>query len=231
MSKIIFANWKKKITTEADAIALAQATDVAGLVLLPPHEFLREVKSVVTHALVGVQDYAPDAWAMGARYALVGHADRRALGDTDTIVAEKLALALLDGVTPIFCIGENRAERDAGEAHGIIKHQLLRGLSRLMQLDIENPTIGIAYEPLWAISNRGNEECSIETALHRIAYIKEQLLHLGYCGVVKYVYGGSVTVKNAEKYIHSNEIDGLLVGAASVEKEELQTIWHLASKS
>jgi triosephosphate isomerase (TIM) len=232
MGKIIFANWKNKVTTEAEAVTLAQATDAVGLVLCPPHTFLSEVAAVVAHAELCVQDYAPDAKATGARYALIGHTDRRVVGDTDAIVAEKLALAVTDGLIPVLCIGESRAERDSGVTNGVLKRQIKEGLSRLAVLSIESPLVYFAYEPLWAISNGADhEQCSPETAVHRIAYLKEQLLHLGYGVEAKYLYGGSVTSKNAHEYLDNKDIDGLLVGAASVNSEELKKIWHSASKS
>ncbi len=232
MAKIIFANWKKRVKTEAGAVELARATDAKGLVLLPPHEFLSEVAAVVKHAELGVQDYAPDAFVSGARYSLVGHADRRAVGDTDSIVAEKLALAVRDGIIPVLCVGESRAERDDGVTNEVLKRQLRQGLSRLRDLNLESCPVYVAYEPLWAISTGGEaERCSPETAAHRIAYSKEQLLHLGVGVEAKYLYGGSITSKNAEEYLHNKDIDGLLVGAASVNVEELKKIWHSASKS
>lgn len=232
MAKIIFANWKNRVKTEAEAVELARATDAKGLVLLPPHEFLREVRVVIKHAELGVQDYAPDAYVSGARYALIGHADRRSAGDADSIVAEKLALAVRDGLIPILCVGESRAEHDSGVTNGVLKRQVKEGFARITDAASENPAVYIAYEPLWAISvGAGAEHCSPETAVHRIAYVKEQLLHLGYGVTVKYLYGGSVTSKNAHEYLKSNDIDGLLVGAASVNKEELKKIWHSASKS
>ncbi|MDO8582742.1 MAG: triose-phosphate isomerase, partial [bacterium] len=155
MAKIIFANWKKRVETEAGAVELARATDAKGLVLLPPHVFLREVAAVVTHAELGVQDHAPDAFISGARYALVGHADRRSAGDTDSIIAEKLALAVRDGLIPILCVGESRAERDSGVTNEVLKRQLRQGLSRLRDLNFEICPVYVAYEPLWAISTGG----------------------------------------------------------------------------
>lgn len=229
MEQLIFANWKQRVRTESEAVALARATDATGIVLLPPHGFLREVAAVVEHAELGVQDYAPDALAYGARYALAGHADRRAAGDTDGIVAEKVACAAADGIVPVLCVGESRAERDRGVMHEVLKRQIRQGLGRLVALGFDSPRICIAYEPLWAISTgEDGEECSAETAVRRIAYVKEQLLHWG-CGVeARYLYGGSVTARNAAGYLHSKDIDGLLVGAASVNPEELKKIWHLA---
>lgn len=234
MAKIVFANWKEYIKTEVDAIALARATDAQGLVLCPPHEFLNEVAAVVTHAALGTQDYAPDALARGARYALVGHADRRAGGDTDAIVADKLALAVTDGLIPVLCVGESRAERDSGETHGVLKRQVKEGFSRFINLEYYflNPSVYIAYEPLWAISSgKKSEACSPEAAISRISFIKEQLLHWGYDITVKYLYGGSVTAKNSPHYLNNKDIDGLLVGVASVNPNELKKIWHSASKS
>ena len=112
-----------------------------------------------------------------------------------------------------------------------MRRQVREGLSRFNNLRLPSQFIYVAYEPLWAISTGAErEECSPETAAHRIAYIKEQLLHLGYAVSAKYLYGGSVTRKNAAQYLNNNDIDGLLVGAASVNAEELKNIWHLASK-
>ncbi len=234
MAKIVFANWKDKVKTEAGAVELAQQTDAKGIVLCPPHEFLREVAAVTTHAELCVQDYAPDAYARGARYVLVGHADRRAAGDTESIVAEKMALTVADGLIPVLCIGETRAERDSGVTNGVLKRLLLSAFSRLVSngREMKDVPVCVAYEPLWAISSGPDaEECSPEAAVHRIAWVKEQLLHLGYGVSAKYLYGGSVTGKNVANYSNIKDIDGFLVGAASVKPEELKNIWHSASKS
>lgn len=230
MAKIIFANWKERVKTEAEAVQLAQATDAKGIVVCPPHPFLNEVMETVQNAELATQDYTPDAFVRGARYALLGHADRRSAGDTDAIVAEKLALAVTDGLIPVLCVGESHAERDSGVTNTVLKRQIKEGFSRL--IGPMNSSVYIAYEPLWAISSLKNAElCSPEAAVSRIAFIKEQLLHLGYGVSVKYLYGGSITAKNALHYLNKNDIDGLLVGAASTNSNELKKIWRSASKS
>ena len=117
-------------------------------------------------------------------------------------------------------------------AHGVLKRQIKEGLSRLVNLEscIMNP-LYVAYEPLWAISsNKKSELCSPETAISRIVFIKEQLLHLAYDVSVRYLYGGSVTSKNAAHFLNKKDIDGLLIGAASSNPSELKKIWHLALK-
>jgi triosephosphate isomerase len=232
MGKIIFANWKEKITDEESAVLVAQATDFHGAVILPPHRFLGVVRGVLRNAEYGMQDYAPDGFMRGARYTLVGHTDRRAAGDTDDIIAEKLALAARDGIVPVLCIGESRTERDSGMTLGVIRRQARIGLSLVSRLRLHAYPVYIAYEPLWAISTGPDkEQCSPQAAVRRIASVKEHLLHLGYGVTPRYLYGGSVTGKNAGEYLACHDIDGLLVGALSINKEEFKTIWHSASKS
>ncbi len=229
MEKIVIANWKGKITTEADAVALAQASDREGLVICPPHAFLDEAGAVLSHASLGAQDYAPDLSVRGVRYVIIGHSDRRREGETDDIVAEKLALAISDGLIPILCVGEVRAERDAGRTHEVLARQVIMALSRL---PAENSPIFIAYEPVWAISTTpGAEEESPADAVRNIAFIEEQVFHGAYPAVVSYIYGGSVTASTAGGFLEKEDIRGLLVGGASLDGKEITRIWQQAQKA
>ncbi len=233
--KCIVANWKKHPATKAEAVALARASDFAGMVICPPHQFLEIVHRVIKNALLGAQDYAPDLSKHGVRYVIIGHSDRRAAGETDDGIAEKMARAVFDGLTPILCVGETREQRIRGEAEQIIIKQLRVGLSKIsfLQSDRRNliAEIWIAYEPVWAISTaRGAEPATPENAVARIAFIKEQLLHLHCQFSVKFLYGGSVTSANAPSFLRHHDIDGLLVGAASIIPKEIKKIWQSAKK-
>ncbi len=225
MLKLLIANWKAYPATEAEAVVLARATDYAGMIICPPHEFMREVGAVLKYAILGGQDYAPDLAERGARYAIIGHSNRRAQGDTDDIIAEKIALTAGDGLIPILCVGEMAKELAQGERERIIRQQVVTGISRLDAFP--NTLLYIAYEPVWAISTTpGAREETPEDAADCIAYIKEVVMQRGYRGMVYYLYGGSVTALNARKFITHAQIDGLLVGEASVREKEIYIIWQ-----
>lgn len=235
MTKILIANWKEYPRIEAKAVALARASDFQGMVICPPRWFLDVLGSgkagnfKLQHAALGGQDYEPGLPSLGVRYVIIGHSDRRRLGDTDVIVAEKMACAVRDGLTPILCVGETREQRARGKVEQVIMEQLRVGLSEIRNLKSE---IWIAYEPVWAISVEPG--AAPETASHaaaRIAFLKERVLPFsnGKLKVEhwKFVYGGSITSANAHSFLAHTGIDGLLVGAASVQPIEIQKIWQL----
>ena len=167
--KLIIANWKEYPATSGDAIALARACDVSGLVLCPPHAFLDEVSGTIRVASLGAQDYAPDLSSRGVRYAIIGHSDRRAAGDTDDIVAEKAALAMDDGIVPIICVGESRVERDRGDPARVVRREVVSALSRISAHAADFPVsfVWFAYEPVWAISTAPHTvPATISDAIH-----------------------------------------------------------------
>ena len=229
MKKLLIANWKTHPATESGAVALARATDLPGLVICPPHEFVREVGREIVRASLGAQDYAPDLSALGVRYAIIGHSDRRSAGDTFEIVAEKTALAAADGLIPIVCVGETADERREGVWGSVIREQVISALSRLPG-DFSGE-ICIAYEPVWAISTTpGAETETPEDAEARIARVREAVLQRGHAGVVRFLYGGSVTAPNAPSFADREGIGGLLVGGASLKEEEIRKIWQQLQK-
>jgi triosephosphate isomerase len=193
---------------------------------------LQAIGSLVRRAALGAQDYAPDLKPCGVRYVIVGHSDRRAQGDTDAVVAEKTALALYDGLIPILCVGETAHERAAGDTDLILKHQVRAGLLHIARRKSRGrfilsaaPALCIAYEPLWAISSHaGAHSATPHDALRAIAIAKEQLLHC-MCGVsCRFLYGGSVTAGNIASFLREDEIDGVLVGAASTAPDSFLSI-------
>lgn len=234
MSKIIIANWKGHPAIEAEAVDLARASDFSGMVICPPKQFLKTVSRVLKNAVLGAQDYAPDIYGLGCRYVIIGHSDRRRLGDTNALVAEKMACAVSDGLTPILCVGETAEQRACGKTESVITEQLRIGLSKIQTLvrGEGKGEIFVAYEPVWAISVEPG--ASPDTAFHaaaRIAFLKKQVLQYSSwkweMGNGKFLYGGSITSANAHSFLTPIDIDGLLVGAASVQPIEIQKIWQL----
>lgn len=229
MTKLVIANWKEYPATGAEAVSLAQACDVPGLVLCPPHAFLDEVSAVIKNASLGAQDYAPDLFVRGVRYAIIGHSDRRKAGESDDIVAEKAALSLDDGVIPVICVGESRTEREAGETDRAIRREAVAAMARISAhaQDFPISSVCFAYEPVWAISTApGAVPATLDDAIHGISVIKEAMLHAHYPFVVRYLYGGSVTEENAGSFLLSDDIDGLLVGGASRNPSHIKAIWQ-----
>jgi|SRR5688572_32471536 len=179
--------------------------------------------------LLGVQDVhwedqgaftgqlsVPMARDAGARVVLVGHSERRhVFGETDDDVALKCAAVERGGLTPLLCVGERLDERDAGNASGVVVSQLRAGLSRMTQLATRE--VMVAYEPVWAIGTGRNATPEDASAMHSV--IRNELASL--CGdrarVTPILYGGSVNSGNARSLLGAPEVDGLLVGGASLD--------------
>ena len=158
----------------------------------------------------------PMARDAGARVALVGHSERRhVFGETDEETALKCAAVERAGLTPILCVGEKIEQRDAGDAEAIVVSQLRTGLSKMTQLATKDITI--AYEPVWAIGTGRTATPDDASAMH--AVIRRELMSLvGDRGkVTSILYGGSVNPGNAKSLLAAPEVDGLLVGGASLD--------------
>lgn len=152
----------------------------------------------------------------GARAILVGHSERRHMfGESDEQVAKKCAAAERAGVIPLLCVGEKAEQRDAGDAEAVVLSQLRAGLSELKNLAIRE--VIIAYEPVWAIGTGRTATPADAAAMHGV--IRRELKEL--CGeralVTSILYGGSVNPANARSLLAADNVDGLLVGGASVD--------------
>ena len=234
MFKTVVANWKDHPATEEEAVALALASDFENAVVCPPHRFLDAAGSVLHQARLGAQDYGPDDKDRRVAYVIVGHSDRRKEGETNDIIAEKVALAAADGLIPILCVGETHEQRARGQKEEVIREQVRVGLSKMQDLGFKIQELLIAYEPVWAISTEsGTRPEKPEDAVASIAFIKEQLLHFFNPDSrfkipdVRFLYGGSVSSENVQIFISQNDIDGVLVGAASLNPEEIKQIWQI----
>nr|WP_175586737.1 triose-phosphate isomerase [Nostoc sp. UIC 10630] len=155
----------------------------------------------------------------GVRFVIVGHSERRQyFGETDATVNLRLRTAQRFGLTPILCVGETKQQRDAGETEALIALQLDKGL-----VDIDQNNLVIAYEPIWAIGT--GETCEAVEANRIIGLIRSQLSNPN----VSIQYGGSVKPNNIDEIMAQPEIDGVLVGGASLEPESFARIvnFHL----
>jgi triosephosphate isomerase (TIM) len=237
---VLAANWKMNHgPTEARAFVAAftaRWSPRADLTLL----FFPPAISVTTvvHALggrsdvgVGVQNIwtedkgaftgetsAPMARDAGARYVLVGHSERRhVFGETDDDTAKKCAAAARHGLTAVLCVGELLEQREAGETNDVVLRQLRTGLS-LVDPDVI-ASMAIAYEPVWAIGTGRTATPADASAVH--AAIRDALrVRVGErAGEVPILYGGSVNAGNAGPLLAAANVDGLLVGGASLDLE------------
>ena len=153
---------------------------------------------------------------IGVDYCVIGHSERRQyFAETDETVNKKLQTAFKNGISPIFCVGERLEERDAGEEFGVVGRQLVRGLAGVSAKDAGG--LVIAYEPVWAIGTGRN--ATAEQAEEMCAYIRSEIVKLyddETAGRLRVQYGGSVKPENAREILSMPNIDGALVGGASL---------------
>ncbi|HBY77942.1 MAG TPA: triose-phosphate isomerase, partial [Cyanobacteria bacterium UBA11148] len=148
------------------------------------------------------------------RYAIVGHSERRQyFGETDATVNQRLLAAQRHGLIPILCVGETKQQRDARETESIIINQLTKDL-----VDVNQEQLVIAYEPIWAIGT--GDTCESSEANRVIGLIRSQLK----VADVPIQYGGSVKSNNIDEIMAQPEIDGVLVGGASLEPDSFARI-------
>lgn len=244
MHKLFLANWKMYLS-DADAEALARVfLDAAtgGRVdvgVAPGFTALDRVSRALHGSPVslGAQDvfwtdggaYTGEVSphqlaALGVRYVIVGHSERRAyLGETDEMVAKKALAAQGAGLTPVVCVGETKEERDAGRQDTVVRVQLDAALKDLAFAS-DKPVI-VAYEPRWAIGT--GVPCGPEdvVAMHGLIRSTVEAMH-GESALahLKVLYGGSVDPKNVDAYLASEAVDGALVGGASTRPDDARAL-------
>lgn len=167
---------------------------------------------------------------LGCQYVIVGHSERREyFGETDEIVGKKVAKALQEGLTPILCVGEVLAERKSGEQNKVVETQLKGALDGLSADQIAKTVI--AYEPVWAIGT--GEVASPDQAQEMHKFIRAVLAELADENVaasVRVLYGGSMKPDNAEELLGQPDVDGGLIGGASMKADSLFKIVEIANK-
>ena len=246
MTALIAANWKMNASLAANeallgalaaGMAFRPACDVA---LCIPAPYLAQFVALVSQlpALAGVTLGAQDVSSQpsgaftgevsavmlkdfGCRYAIVGHSERRQYhGETDALVAAKAQQALSQGITPIVCVGETLAERDAGRTTEVVKRQLAAVIQANGHCISE---IVVAYEPVWAIGTGKTASPQDAQAVH--AVLRAQLAAASAnASRVKIIYGGSMNAANAAMLLAQPDIDGGLVGGASLKAVDFLSI-------
>ena len=194
------------VSLEAAAHAVRERSDL----LVGAQDIHWEPKGAFTGAVS-----APLAVQAGAKATLVGHSERRHLfGETDDDTRRKVAAALTAGLVPMLCVGETLAEREAGHTLAAVTRQLAGGLSGLEGAAFAR--IVVAYEPVWAIGTGRNATPQDAAAVHRD--VRAWLRGRG-AERPRVLYGGSVNLKNAAELLAEPELDGVLVGGASLDPE------------
>lgn len=239
--KLIAGNWKMNGGLAANE-ALVQAMlagigqPAADVALCVPAPYLAQLQSLLQGSSIawGAQDVSAHEQGaytgevsvsmlkdFGCRYALVGHSERRQYhGETDALVAAKAQHALAGGVTPIVCVGETLAEREAGETEAVVKRQLAAVIHTVAHCTTE---IVVAYEPVWAIGTGKTATPEMAQAVH--AVLRAQLAAAtGNAKRVHILYGGSMNAANAASLLAQPDIDGGLIGGASLKAADFLSI-------
>lgn len=239
----VAGNWKMN-TDSSSSVELAKAladgmADMAGVnvdvALIPPFVYIPAVVSSVAGSpiAVGGQDvYFEDKGAftgeistamlkdVGCAYVLCGHSERRhVLGESDELVNKKLKASIMGGLLPILCVGETLEQREANQTEQVVKEQLVKGLSGVSAEKLKAVTV--AYEPVWAIGTGLTATGQQAQDVH--AFIRselEQMYGAEAAENVRIQYGGSVKAANAAELMGQKDIDGLLVGGASLKADE-----------
>lgn len=246
MRRLLMAgNWKMHLDLRgAQQLAaglkreLGDVTD-RDVVVFPPYPFLADVADVVENSAieVGAQNVHPEPQgaftgevsaqmlvSVGCRWVIVGHSERRDLfGEKDAFLNKKLRAALAAGLKPILCVGEHIEERDAGRATDVVSAQVKACLDGFSAEDMERVTI--AYEPVWAIGTGRNATPQQANEMHAaIRSLLGKLFGPQVAAATRILYGGSVKPSNAKALVAEPEIDGALVGGASLKVEDFVQI-------
>ena len=243
----ISGNWKMfKTGPEAVAFinalkdAIADASDV-DIMIAPPFTALNQVAEAVAGTAIGLgaqnlhwetegaytgEISAQMLNAAGCRYVIIGHSERRQyFGETDQDINRKIEAAAKAGLIPVFCIGETESQRDAGETFSVLDKQVENGLESLFPENLKS--LIVAYEPVWAIGT--GKTATKEQAQEVHAYVRNGIAKKfgpGFAHGLRILYGGSVKPSNVKDLMAMEDIDGALVGGASLDPESFGRLVH-----
>ena len=245
MNKIVIANWKMNPSSQKEAEVLFKQFSIISketknnqIIICPPFPFLfisqkfKNKKMILGAQNVASQNDGPHTGEvstqmllnLGVKYVLVGHSERRSLGENNKIINEKILNILKAKLYPIICIGETARDRD-GFYLSFVKDQIKESLTGVSKSQIKN--IIITYEPVWAIGKDSIREATREEFMEMKIFIKKIISDI-YDGKVAHslpiLYGGSVNSQNAKSFIEDGGADGLLVGRDSLNSKKFEAI-------
>jgi len=233
-----------------EAIAVAQKLvyslddkdyDAVDVAIIPPFTDIRSIQTLIDgdrlRLTYGAQDLSPEASGaftgdiagsmlhkLGCTYVLIGHSERRAIhGESDALINRKIKAALANEIIPIFCVGEELAIRESGAHVSHVIRQVRAGLEGFTKPELKK--IVIAYEPVWAIGT--GKVATPEDAQEVCAAIREEIENIGSAEIasnMRILYGGSVKSSNIAEIMKKSDVDGALIGGASLDPEELAKI-------
>lgn len=245
--KLVAGNWKLNGSLQANQALLEEIKSglqecQCDVVVCPPMPYLQQCQSLLTRTAIawGAQDvsvhesgaFTGEVSAgmlrdIGCAYVIVGHSERRAYhGESDEQVADKVLRSLANGLLPIVCVGETLAERDGGMTAEVVSRQIDAVLARLSPEQAGN--IIVAYEPVWAIGTGKTATPEMAQEIH--ALLRRKLLDkdASVGSAVRILYGGSVKADNARELFSMPDIDGGLIGGASLKANEFLAIIRAA---
>ncbi len=242
---LIAGNWKMfKTLTEAVLFAEELALRVKDvldreILVCPPDLYIYPLIQALSDSSVSVgaqnvfwedqgaftgEVSAPMVKSTGARFAIIGHSERRQyFSETDETVNKRLNACFKAGITPVVCVGETFAEREAGKTLDVIRNQMTQGLKDISKTHAAH--LVIAYEPVWAIGTGKTATPEIAQEVH--GFIRSQVKDLfgpEIAGAIRILYGGSVKPDNIDVLMAQEDIDGALVGGASLEVASFERI-------
>ncbi len=242
--KLIVGNWKMNPQSVKEAEILFKSlikidsSKNASIVVCPPHPYLSiHSKYKTKRVILGAQDVSIEdsgshtgevgasmLKSLGASYVIVGHSERRKIGNTDAIVNKKILNILKNKMFPIVCVGEH--VRDSGGDYlSFIKNQLHQAFANISKSQVKN--IVIAYEPIWAIGKESVREATAEEFIEVKIFIRKIISDIYSANIahnMAILYGGSVNPKNASAFLHHGGADGFLIGRDSLVPKKFELI-------
>ena len=246
---LMAGNWKMNLN-HLEAIAVAQKLvyslddkdyDAVDVAIIPPFTDIRSIQTLIDgdrlRLTYGAQDLSPEASGaftgdiagsmlhkLGCTFVLIGHSERRAIhGESDALINRKIKAALANEIIPIFCVGEELAIRESGAHVSHVIRQVRAGLEGFTKPELKK--IVVAYEPVWAIGT--GKVATPEDAQEVCAAIREEIENIGSAEIasnMRILYGGSVKSSNIAEIMKKSDVDGALIGGASLDPEELAKI-------